>query len=340
VTRASVVVRTRDEAYRLRLTLASLAGQSVAAEVVVVNDGARDHTAEVVAASGLGCVYVRHERALGRAAAANAGAAKASGDVLIFLDGDTLASPGLVAAHLAAHGRGGAVMARGETLHLRRTRDFLDPEGLLPMPGEAARLAGSPAAELARLRVTMEDVRGDFAALEAAAGGGIYPGVAPRKLYALEMDAVRNHPECGVLWAAASGANFSVEAQAFADVGGFDETFSINEHRELALRLAKAGGRMVAAEGARSLHMIHRRGWRDPLMDTAWETAFYRRHPLAEVALLAVFWRGLSDPALAGAGRIGSLPELGAAARRVADVRGIAAVRRAHFRAAAEAVAA
>jgi glycosyltransferase involved in cell wall biosynthesis len=338
--RASVIVRTRDEAYRLRLTLASLARQSTAAEIVVVNDGSRDHTAAVVAASGMGCAYVQHERALGRAAAANAGAKRARGDVLIFLDGDTLASPGLVAAHLAAHARGGCVMARGETLHLRRTRDFLDPEGLTPMPAEAARLQTVPAAELARLRVTMADVRENFAAIEEAAGGGIYPGSAPRKLYALEMDAVRNHPDCGVLWAAASGANFSVNARAFSAAGGFHPDFSINEHRELALRLALAGGRMAAADGARSLHMIHRRGWRDPLLDTVWETDFYRLHPRAEVALLAVFWRGLSDPDMAASGRIGSLPELSAAARRVAHVRGIAAVRRAHFRAAAEAVAA
>jgi glycosyltransferase involved in cell wall biosynthesis len=333
-----VIVRTRDEADRLRLTLESLARQSVAAEVVVVNDGSRDHTAAAVAASGLGCTYVQHERALGRAAAANAGAARARGDVLIFLDGDTLAAPGLVAAHLAAHGTSNCVMARGETLHLRRTRDFLDPENLAPMPGEAARLAALPAAELARLRVTMADVRENFAALEAAAGEGIYPGAGPRKLYALEMEAVRHHPDCGVLWAAASGANFSVNARAFRKTGGFHPGFSINEHRELALRLARAGGRMAAAEGARSLHMIHRRGWRDPLVETAWETDFYRLHKLAEVALLAVFWRGLSAPDIAPAARIGSLPELAAAARRVAHVRGIEAVRAAHFRAAAMAV--
>jgi glycosyltransferase involved in cell wall biosynthesis len=333
--RASVIVRTRDEAYRLRLTLASLTRQSVLAEVLVVNDGSRDHTREVVAASGLGCITVAHEQARGRAAAANAGARRAGGDVLIFLDGDTLASPCLVAAHLAAHARG-CVMARGETLHLRRTRDFMDPESLAPMPGEAARLKTVPADELARLRVTAEDVRENFAGLEAAAGGGIYPGAAPRALSALEMDALRRYPDCGVLWAAASGANFSVNARAFAEVGGFHENFSINEHRELALRLAQAGGRMAAAEGARSLHMIHRRGWRDPLVDTAWETDFYRLHPMAEVALLAVFWRSLSDPDMPASARIGSLPELAEAARRVAHVRGIEAVRRAHFRAAAE----
>ena len=47
--KASVVIRSRNEADRLRLTLASLAGQSEAAEIVVVNDGSTDHTAEILA---------------------------------------------------------------------------------------------------------------------------------------------------------------------------------------------------------------------------------------------------------------------------------------------------
>jgi glycosyltransferase involved in cell wall biosynthesis len=335
--RASVIVRTRDEAHRLRLVLASLARQSVAAEIVVVNDGARDFTRDVVARSEGVSVYIEHERPAGRAAAANAGAARAGGDVLIFMDGDTLAAPGLVAAHLAAHGGRAGVAARGETMHLRRTRDLADPETGLPMPGQEARLARLPAAERARLRVTMADVCTHFAALEAAAGDGIYPGAGPRKLAALELEALRRHPDCEVLWAAASGANMSVDARAFRQVGGFHPGLSINEHRELALRLMRDGVRMVAADGARSLHMIHRRGWRDPLVDTAWESEFYRLHRLPAVALLAVFWRGLTEAILPAAARIGSLPELAEAARCLTHVTGIEAVRRVHVQQSAQA---
>ena len=46
--RASVVVRSKDEADRLRLTLVSLACQSELPEVVVVNDGSSDHTEQVL----------------------------------------------------------------------------------------------------------------------------------------------------------------------------------------------------------------------------------------------------------------------------------------------------
>ena len=47
--RASVIIRSKDEADRLRLTLTSLACQSEPPEVVVVNDGSSDHTRDVIA---------------------------------------------------------------------------------------------------------------------------------------------------------------------------------------------------------------------------------------------------------------------------------------------------
>ena len=46
--RASVVVRSKDEADRLRLTLRSLSRQTVAPQVVVVNDGSTDATEAVL----------------------------------------------------------------------------------------------------------------------------------------------------------------------------------------------------------------------------------------------------------------------------------------------------
>jgi glycosyltransferase involved in cell wall biosynthesis len=331
--RASIIVRSKDEAYRLRLTLASLARQSVAAEVIVVNDGSRDHTRQVVAQAELPVVYVEHEQPAGRAAATNAGAKRAGGDVLIFLDGDTLAEPGLVAAHLAAHRQAaGAVVARGETYNLRCTRALLDPDSGLPMPHEAARVNQLPAAEVSRLRVTLADVAENFGAIAARGVEGIYPGAGPRMLYELEMDALRRHPDCTVLWAAASGANASVSAAAFRDVGGFNPRMAINAHREFAYRMCQAGARMAPAIGARNYHMIHRAGWRDPLVDTGWEAEFYRLHPVAAVPLLAVLWRSLGTPPLQpAAARITSLPRLEAAARACAGIHGIEAVRRHHF---------
>ena len=162
----SVVIRSRDEADRLRLTLTSLQGQADDAEVVVVNDGSRDHTDAVLdEASGWPALrIVRHETSVGRSAAANAGAGAASGDILLFLDGDTLAGPGLLRRHAAAHAHRPNLMARGETFHLRCTRFLADPESASPKPGEEQRLARLAPAEIERMRITRRQILEDFVA--------------------------------------------------------------------------------------------------------------------------------------------------------------------------------
>jgi glycosyltransferase involved in cell wall biosynthesis len=314
----SVVIRSKDEADRLRLTLASLTGQTAGAEVVVVDDGSSDHTQAVLAeaARELSLVVVRHPVAKGRSAASNAGALAASGDILLFLDGDTLAGPELVERHLDRHSRTAGLIGRGETLHLRCTRFLADPETGTPRPGEAARIDRLSADERIRMRVTRDQVLEDFATIRRRAEAGVYPGAGPRRLYEIEMEALRHQPDCTVLWAAASGSNQSMPRTAFLDAGGFNERLDINEHRELALRLCAAGGRMTAIDEAFSYHLTHRSGWRDPLSETGWEAVFYAAHPLPAVKLLAVFWASLgAGRDLAPAERISSLTELEAAAR-------------------------
>lgn len=321
--KCSVVIRTLNEADRLRLTLTSLACQSRIAEVVVVNDGSQDHTAEVIAGfeGRFPLTQIHHASPHGRSAASNAGAAAATGDVLILLDGDTLANHDLVRHHLEAHERQPGLLGRGETWHLRGTRFLLDPETGTARPGEEARIAGMAASERERLLVTRQQIEEGFAAIEKRGAPGIYPGAGPRLLYELEIDALRNHPDCAVLWAASSGANFSVGREAFLQAGGCDEAIENSEHREMALRLCAAGLRMGFVEGARSYHMTHRVGWRDPLEALDWEEVFYRRHPLPAVKLMAVFWstiggRGDVPPE----GRIASLPELERQARNADGV--------------------
>ena len=326
----SVIIRSRNEADRLRLTLASLAAQTVPAEVIVVNDGSDDHTPAVLveASVDLQLLCVDHAVAMGRSAAANAGAAHASGDVLVFLDGDTLAAPDLVATHLALHRSRPGIVARGETHHLRSTRPLLDPEQGTPFAGQEEQVRQMSERDRKRAQVTRAEIRDDFAGIDARSQPGIYPGAGPGQLFQLEMTALRNHPDCPALWVAASGSNQSVSRAAFIDAGGFDPDLSINEHRELALRLTNSGLKMVAA-GARSYHMIHRSGWRDPLEDRDWEARFYQRHPVAEVALLAVLWESLSDR-LPAPSRIHSIPALVEAARRCDGVLGPEAIRHVH----------
>jgi len=316
----SLVIRTKDEADRLRLTLASVARQSMAAEIVVVDDGSRDHTAAILAEAQttMPLTILRQPASQGRCAASNAGLRAANGDVAIFLDGDTLAAPGLVAAHARAHAATAGLCGRGETFHLRQTRTLQDPEQASPRPGYEARLARMPPAEREALKVTRRQITEDFDGIHARATPGIYPGAGPRALYELEISALQNNPDCSVLWAASSGSNFSVRREAALAAGGFDEALENNEHRELALRLCKAGARMGFVPQARTYHLTHRTGWRDPLVERDWESIFYRRHPLPEVKLLAVLWASLADTSpIPPASRLRSLPEL---ERAAADV--------------------
>ena len=292
--RASVVIRSKDEADRLRLTLASLTCQSERPEVVVVNDGSSDHTKDVIAEAGrdIDIVALHNLTPIGRSAASNAGAAAAAGDIVLFLDGDTLAAPDLVAEHLRLHSERTRLVVRGSTHHLRCTRPFLDPEAGTPQAGQEQRVARMTASELARATVTRVQIREAFHEIERRGQPGIYPGFGPRRLYELEMDALTNAMDCSVLWAAASGSNQSLGRRAFLDIGGFQLDISTNEHRELALRLCQNGFAMVGST-ARTYHMTHRSGWRDPLENTDWEDIFFKAHPIAAVALLRVLWASL-----------------------------------------------
>jgi hypothetical protein len=333
--RATVVIRSKDEADRLRLTLTSLMVQTERPEVVVVNDGSSDHTAEVMAeaARDLELVAIHHASPAGRSAAANTGAAQATGDILLFLDGDTLAAPDLIRRHLEVHRQAPNLVVRGEHWHLRSVQSFLNPETGDPRAGEEGRVARMPTAERARAVVTRDQVRHHFAAIESRAQPGIYPGFGPRRLGELEMDALKAAPDCKVLWAAAGGSNQSVSRSGFLQTGGFHPKLSINEHREFALRLCQRGFRM-APTSARTFHLIHRRGWRDPLQDTDWEEIFFEAHPLPEVALLPFFWASLSEaPPFPPAACIRSLPELAAISDEYRALTGMKSVREAHLRA-------
>jgi glycosyltransferase involved in cell wall biosynthesis len=110
--KASVVVPTRDRPTKLRKCLAALCGQ---AEVVVVDDGsiARERVAEIV--DELGGRLIRLE-GRGPAAARNAGAAAARGDVICFTDDDCEPGAGWVEALTASILAGEAECAAGRTV--------------------------------------------------------------------------------------------------------------------------------------------------------------------------------------------------------------------------------
>jgi glycosyltransferase involved in cell wall biosynthesis len=91
VTRVSIIIPAYNEEFLLGATIRALqegvAAQDVPAEIIVVDDGSTDRTADIAREHGarLVSVHVRHI-----AAARNAGARAAAGDVLVFVDADTI----------------------------------------------------------------------------------------------------------------------------------------------------------------------------------------------------------------------------------------------------------
>jgi peptidoglycan/xylan/chitin deacetylase (PgdA/CDA1 family)/glycosyltransferase involved in cell wall biosynthesis len=103
----SVIVTTYNRRELVRACLASLDGQLASGlfEVIVVVDGSTDGTEEMLA--HLDPPYpltVLAQPQSGQTAARNAGAERARGRVLLFLDDDEEAAPALVSSHLSAHG--------------------------------------------------------------------------------------------------------------------------------------------------------------------------------------------------------------------------------------------
>ena len=109
----TVVLPARNEVEGLRRTLPALQAALPGAEVIVVDDGSTDATAEVAAAHG--ARVLANPYAMGNGAAIKRGARAANGEVIVFMDADGQHDPACIHQLLARLGEGYdmAVGARG-----------------------------------------------------------------------------------------------------------------------------------------------------------------------------------------------------------------------------------
>src|SRR5665213_2576445 len=107
--RATIQLCTYNRAHLLERVLDACFEQTVASadyEVVLVNDGSRDNTDEVIEAARARatCAFtVVHQENAGLARARNVGIAHANGTRIIFIDDDVLPTPAFVAEHFRSH---------------------------------------------------------------------------------------------------------------------------------------------------------------------------------------------------------------------------------------------
>lgn len=120
----SVVIPARNEAERLIALLAQLRDQLPGAEVLVVDDGSTDNTAEV--ARQAGARVLSHPYSMGNGAAIKTGTRDADGNVIVFMDGDGQHDPADIPRLLAKLDEGYemAVGARRYDTHASLGRRF------------------------------------------------------------------------------------------------------------------------------------------------------------------------------------------------------------------------
>lgn len=173
--RISVVIRSFLGEQRLPRTLTALEGTQVEGgfEVIIVDDGSPDETRRVAAAfeKSLPLRVVSHATNLGRAAAGNTGFREAGGRIVLILDDDMKADPGLVRRHAEAHESAeGAVGAIGRIE--QEGLDARDPFHAFLLKEEKARRARL----LAASEISFGDVwTGQFSIeREAAEAAGLF----------------------------------------------------------------------------------------------------------------------------------------------------------------------
>ena len=135
MTGISVVIPVYNRANLLPATLRSLLAQTVpAGEILVVDDGSTDGTAEVAESFGATVRVIRQANA-GPGAARNRGFAESRGEYIHFFDSDDLALPNKHEVQLAALKASGADIAYGPWVKGQIGETSFHPEGLVLQQG-------------------------------------------------------------------------------------------------------------------------------------------------------------------------------------------------------------
>lgn len=222
MTRLSVVVPTHETRDLTLRCIETLEAEGTAGlEIVAVDDGSTDGTAEALAAGHPAVRVVRNVPAAGFTRAANRGMAEARGDILLLLNSDTEVPPGAFAPVLAAFARDPRLGAAGAVLHY--------PDG-------SPQWSGGGAPTLLWL---------------FSLASGLPPLLA--RLPGWRRAKPVGAPAGRVEWV--TGAALALRRQAWEEAGGLDEGFRFyGQDLDLCLRLRDAGWKVELVPGFQILH--------------------------------------------------------------------------------------
>lgn len=220
----SIVVPTRDTREVTLRCLATLddAADSSPAEVIVVDDGSQDGTAEAVTRQHPRVRVIRHESPRGFTVSANAGLRAASNPIVLLLNSDTEVSRGAVDALMRAFAADARLGIAGAQL--------LYPDG-------SGQWSGGAAPTLTWLFAESSGLARAFARV---------PGY--RVVRPLEATSDRE-----VDWV--TGAAMAMRRDVWTDVGPFDEAFKVYaQDLDFCLRARDRGWRVRIIAASRVIH--------------------------------------------------------------------------------------
>lgn len=225
VTRLSVIVPTLDTkdltVACVESVVASRLPDGVGLEVVVVDDGSRDGTAEALGGRERVRV-VRNQEPTGFARAANRGASEAGGDLLVFLNSDTVVEGASLARVVEAFEVEASLGVAGAALH--------DPDG-------SPQWSAGPTPGLAWLFGQATGIPALLGRLPGWRSVRPLHGAEPRE----------------VSWV--SGAAMAVRKSLWTEAGPFDETYGFYvQDLAFCLRVREGGWRIRLLPGFRVLH--------------------------------------------------------------------------------------
>ena len=290
--KASVILPCYNKARLLPLCLAALKNQSFNPkdfEVIIVDDGSTDATADVVRRRLWESARLLPKPNGGRSAARNYGASSARGSVIIFSDPDMVVCPGFVASHVALHPPGSRTVAIGAK-----------KEMLAHLPWW---LPARPCVSLLRQLRTYHPYRYRKVLSLISSIGWTRQVISERQLrerfaaveeFALPAtpDPPANFSDLAIPWVFLFSGNFSLLAETFQQSGAFDEHFSGwgLEDLELGFRLHTQGAHFHFEPDALSYHQTHAFSISEHEASMANNLRYFAaKHPCPEVLLYAAY---------------------------------------------------